>query len=129
MVGTSGRNGLRVVDDTAMARIWLPLIWPIAPGMVSNAAWMVPERSPVITSPVVRCATTGTLRPAIDRNCIVDRFDAVPGAIEPKLNLSGSFLAASITSFTVLSGLLLGTNSTKSKVAIGPIGAKSRDQS
>ena len=129
MVGTSGRNGLRLVDDTAIARIWPPLIWPMAPGIVSNAAWIVPVSSPVITSPVVRCAITGTFNPAIDTNCRVERFCAVPVAIEPKLNLSGLALAASITSFTVLSGLSLCTNSTKSKVAIGPIGVKSRDQS
>ena len=78
---------------------------------------------------MVRNGTVGTLSPAIDTNFNVDRFCAVPTAIEPKLNLSGFFLAASITSRTVLSGLSLCTNSTKSNVAIGPTGVKSRDQS
>src|SRR4029079_10882594 len=128
MVGTSGRNGLRLVEDTAMARMPPELIWPIAPGMVSNAAWMLLEISAVMTSPVVRNGTVGTLIPAIEANFKVDRFCAVPTAIEPKLNLSGFFFAASITSRTVLSGLSLCTHSTKSKVAIGPTGVKSRDQ-
>ena len=68
------------------------MIWPITPGMVSNAAWMLPEISPVITSPVVRNGTVGTLRPAIDTKFSVERFCAVPTAIEPKLNLSGIVL-------------------------------------
>src|SRR5690242_14221129 len=101
----------------------------MAPGMVSNAAWMLPEISPVITSPVVRNGTVGTFKPAIDTKLSVERFCAVPTAIEPKLNLSGFLLAASMTSRTVFSGLDLCTNRTKSKVAIGPTGVKSRDQS
>ena len=35
----------------------------MTPGMVSNAAWMLPEISPVITSPVVRNGTVGTFDP------------------------------------------------------------------
>src|SRR4051812_22236619 len=90
---------------------------------------MLPERSAVTTSPVVRNGTVGTLSPAIATKFSVDKFCAVPTAIEPKLNLHGLLLAASITSRTVFSGLSLDTNSTKSNVAIGPTGAKSRDQS
>ena len=119
----------RLFDETAIARTVPALIWAMTPGTVSNAAWMLPEISPVTTSPVVRNGTTGTLKPAIDASFNAERFCPEPTAIEPKLNLAGSRLAAAMTSPTVLSGLSLWTTSTKSNVAIGPTGVKSRDQS